>query len=75
MDNQEFLELTVYFTFIIFPLLLAFIASIPLVLLVYSNIIKRRLKETKKENDMLCNKFKDVLKDTGACDISNIKKE
>ena len=36
MDNQKFLELTMMFFFVIFPLAIAVISSIPLVMYIYS---------------------------------------
>ena len=42
MDNQKFLELTMIFFFIILPLIIAIISSIPLVRYIYSIYIKNK---------------------------------
>ena len=42
MDNQKFLELIVMFFFVILPLAIAVISSIPLVAYIYSIYIKNK---------------------------------
>ena len=42
MDNQKFLELTMMFFFVILPLAIAVISSIPLVRYIYSNYTKNK---------------------------------
>lgn len=42
MDNQKFLELTMIFFFVIFPLAIAAISSIPLIGYIYSIYIKNK---------------------------------
>ena len=42
MDNQKFLELTMMFFFIVLPLAIAVITSIPLIAYVYSIYVKNK---------------------------------
>ena len=42
MDNQKFLELTMMFFFVILPLAIAVISSIPLIRYIYSIYIKNK---------------------------------
>ena len=42
MDNQKFLELTMYFIFVILPLGIAVTSSIPLVRYIYSIYVKNK---------------------------------
>ena len=42
MDNQKFIELAMIFFFIILPLVIAIITSIPLVRYIYSNYTKNK---------------------------------
>ena len=42
MDNQKFIELTVYFMFVVFPLSIALISSIPLIRYTYSIYKEKR---------------------------------
>ena len=42
MDNQKFLELTMIFFFIILPLVIAIITSIPLITYIYSIYTKNK---------------------------------
>ena len=42
MDNQKFLELTMIFFFVILPLVIAVISSIPLIAYIYSIYVKNK---------------------------------